>query len=168
MWVTGRSRAYCVRKSKAWWAGVVLGGAAVACVPILLVEFSLNAYVERNGSAKLESLARGALSLSEIRLESAMASLVELSGVVDGCDQRSLDIMRKSASASLPIKEIGILDESGVTLCTNFGDGGEPRAVSREMPLADSRFEIALIRFRDRSDRSGCGLTARTANHWAR
>jgi sensor c-di-GMP phosphodiesterase-like protein len=154
MWVTGRSRAYCVRKSKAWWAGVVLGGAAVACVPILLVEFSLNAYVERNGRAKLESLARGALSLSEIRLESAMASLVELSGVVDGCDQRSLDIMRKSASASLPIKEIGILDESGVTLCTNFGDGGEPRAVSREMPLADSRFEIALIRFRDRSDRA--------------
>lgn len=154
MWGTGRSRAYCVRKSKAWWAGVVLGGVAVACVPILLVEYSLNSYVERSARAKLESLARSALGLAEIRLESAMASLVDLAPAVDGCDQRSLEVMRKSTSASLPIKEIAILDESGVTLCTNFGDGGEARTVSRELPLADNRFELGLIRFRDRNDRA--------------
>ena len=132
----------------------MLGGAAVACVPILLVEYSLNTYVERSARTKLESLARSALGLAEIRLESAMASLVDLSPVVDGCDQRSLENMRKAASASIPIKEIAVLDESGVTLCTNFGDGGEARAVSRELPLADNRFEIALIRFRDRNDRA--------------
>jgi sensor c-di-GMP phosphodiesterase-like protein len=132
----------------------VLGGVAIACVPILLVEYSLNTYVERSARAKLESLARSALGLAELRLENAMASLVDLSPVVEGCDQRSLEVMRKSTSASLPIKEIAVLDESGVTVCTNFGDGGEPRAISREMPLADSRFEIALIRFRDRNDRA--------------
>ncbi len=143
-----------MRKSKTWWAGVVLGGAAVACVPILLVEFSLNAYVERSARVKLESLARSALGLAETRLESAMAALVDLSPVVDGCDQKSLEIMRKVATASVPIKEIAVLDESGTTMCTNFGDSGEPRAVSRELPLADSRFEIALIRFRDRNDRA--------------
>lgn len=151
---TGRSRSYCVRKSKVWWAGVVLGGVAIACVPILLVEYSLNTYVERSARAKLESLARSALGLAEIRLESSMAALVDLSSVVEGCDQRSLEMMRKAASASLPIKEIGVLDESGVTICTNFGDVGEPRAVSRELPLADARFEIGLIRFRDRNDRA--------------
>jgi sensor c-di-GMP phosphodiesterase-like protein len=151
---TGRIRSYALRKSKAWWAGVVLGGVAIACVPILLVEYSLNTYVERSARAKLESLARSALGLAELRLENAMASLVDLSPVVEGCDQRSLEVMRKSTSASLPIKEIAVLDESGVTVCTNFGDGGEPRAISREMPLADSRFEIALIRFRDRNDRA--------------
>jgi sensor c-di-GMP phosphodiesterase-like protein len=132
----------------------VLGGIAVACVPVLLVEYSLNTYVERSARAKLESLARGALSLAEVRLGSVMASLVDLSPAVDGCDQRSLEVMRKSASTSLPIKEIGVLDEGGTTLCTNFGDGGETRAVSREMPLADRRFEISLVRFRDRADRS--------------
>jgi sensor c-di-GMP phosphodiesterase-like protein len=154
MWATGRSRAYCVRKSKAWWAGVVLGGAAVACVPILLVEYSLNAYVERSARTKLESLARSALGLAETRLENAMASLVDLSPVVEGCGRQSQEVMRRAASASIPIKEISVLDESGVTLCTNFGDGGEPRAVSRELPLADNRFEIALIRFRDRDGRA--------------
>lgn len=154
MWATGRSRAYCVRKSRAWWAGVVLGGVAVACVPTLLVEYSLNTYVERSARAKLEALARGGLGLAEVRLESAMASLVDLSGAVEGCDQRSLEVMRKSAIASLPIKEISVLDESGVTLCTNFGDNGEARAISREVPLADPRFEIALVRFRDRNDRA--------------
>jgi sensor c-di-GMP phosphodiesterase-like protein len=143
-----------LRKSKAWWAGVVLGGVAIACVPILLVEYSLNTYVERSARVRLESLARSALGLAELRLENAMASLVDLSPVVEGCDQRSLEVMRKSTSASLPIKEIAVLDESGVAVCTNFGDGGEPRAISREMPLADSRFEIALIRFRDRNDRA--------------
>ncbi len=143
-----------MRKSKAWWAGVVLSGVAVACVPILLVEYSLSAYVERSARTKLDALARGALGLAELRLESAMASLVDLSRSVDGCDQRSLEIMRKSVSASLPVKEISVLDDSGVTVCTNFGDGGEPRAVSRELPLADGRFEIALIRFRDRNDRA--------------
>ncbi len=132
----------------------MLGGVAIACVPILLVEYSLNTYVERSARVKLESLARSALGLAETRLENAMASLVDLSPVVEGCDQRSLEVMRKSTSASLPIKEIAVLDESGLTTCTNFGDGGEPRAVSREMPLADSRFEIALIRFRDRNDRA--------------
>jgi len=120
----------------------------------MLVEYSLSAYVERSARVKLESLARGALGLAESRLENAMASLVDLSSVVEGCDQRSLEVMRKSATASLPIKEIGVLDESGVTLCTNFGDGGEPRAVSRELPLADNRFEISLVRFRDRGGRS--------------
>lgn len=132
----------------------MLGGVAVACIPVLLVEYSLNTYVERSARAKLEALARGALGLAELRLESAMASLVDLSRSVDGCDQRSMEVMRKSVSASLPVKEISVLDESGVTVCTNFGDGGEPRAVSRELPLADSRFEIALIRFRDRNDRA--------------
>ncbi len=154
MGVTGRSKAFRVRRSKAWWAGVVLGGVAVACVPVLLVEYSLNTYVERSARVKLESLARGALGLAEVRLESAMTSLVDLSPAVDGCDQRSLEVMRKSASTSLPIKEIGVLDDSGVTLCTNFGDGGEARAISRALPLADRRFEISLVRFRDRADRS--------------
>jgi sensor c-di-GMP phosphodiesterase-like protein len=143
-----------VRKSKAWWAGVVLGGAAVACAPILLVEYSLNGYVERSARTKLDQLARSALGLAEVRLESAMAALVDLSPVVDGCDQKSLEVMRKVATTSIPIKEIAVLEESGLTVCTNFGDGGEPRAVSREMPLADARFEIALIRFRDRNDRA--------------
>ncbi len=132
----------------------MLGGAAVACVPILLVEYSLNTYVERSARTKLESLARSALGLAEIRLESAMASLVDLSPSVDGCDQRSLENMRKAATASIQIKEIAVLDESGITICTNFGDGGEARAVSREAALADARFEIGLIRFRDRNDRA--------------
>ncbi|MBK8008703.1 MAG: EAL domain-containing protein [Rhizobiales bacterium] len=143
-----------MRKSRAWWAGVVLGGAAVACVPILLVEFSLNGYVERNARAKLESTARSALGLAELRLENAMASLVDLSPKVEGCDRGSLEVMRKTASISIPIKEIAVLDESGITICTNFGDGGEERSVSRELPLADNRFEVALIRFRERNDRA--------------
>jgi sensor c-di-GMP phosphodiesterase-like protein len=151
---TGRAGRIRVRKSIAWWAGVVLGGVAVACVPILLVEYTLNAYVERNARSKLESLARSALGLAETRLESAMAALVDLSPVVDGCDQKSLEVMRKTASVSIPIKEIAVLDESGVTLCTNFGDGGEPRAISRELALGDRRFELGLVRFRERNDRA--------------
>ena len=143
-----------MRKTKLWWAGVVVGGIAVACVPILLVEYSLNTYVERDALAKLESRARSALGLAESRLENAMAALVDMSSVVDGCDQRSLEVMRKAATTSIPIKEVSVLDESGITICTNFGDGGEARAVSRELPLADSRFEIALIRFRERNDRA--------------
>jgi sensor c-di-GMP phosphodiesterase-like protein len=151
---TGRAGRIRVRKSIAWWAGVVLGGVAVACVPILLVEYTLNAYVERSARSKLESLARSALGLAETRLESAMAALVDLSPVVDGCDQKSLEVMRKTASVSIPIKEIAVLDESGVTLCTNFGDGGEPRAISRELALGDRRFELGLVRFRERNDRA--------------
>jgi sensor c-di-GMP phosphodiesterase-like protein len=143
-----------VRKSKAWWIGVVLGGVIVACVPILLVEYTLNTYVERSARSKLDSLARSALGLAETRLETAMAALVDLSAVAVGCDQNSLDAMRKTAGTSIPIKEIAILDESGVTLCTNFGDGGEARAISRELPLADSRFELSLVRFRERNDRA--------------
>ncbi|MBX3514069.1 MAG: EAL domain-containing protein [Xanthobacteraceae bacterium] len=143
-----------MRKSKAWWVGVVLGGVAIACVPILLVDYTLNAYVERNARNKLELVAHSALGLAEIRLEGAMAALVDLSAVVEGCDQRSMEIMRRTATVSIPIKEIAVLDDSGDTLCTNFGDGGEPRAISRELPLADTRFELALVRFRDRNDRA--------------
>jgi len=144
-----------VRQSKTWWGAVVLGGVAAACVPILSVEYSLQTYVERSARAKLESLARSSLSLAELRLESAMASLVDLaaSGAND-CSQKSLDLMRRATAGSTPIKEISILDDSGVTLCTNFGEGVEPRAVSRELPLADRRFELAMVRFRDRNDRA--------------
>lgn len=132
----------------------MLGGVGVACVPILLVEYTLNVYVERSARAKLESVSHSALGLAELRLESAMTALVDLSPVVDACDQKSLEYMRKTASISIPIKEISVLDDSGLTLCTNFGDGGEARAVLRELPLADSRFELGLIRFRDRNDRA--------------
>jgi EAL domain-containing protein (putative c-di-GMP-specific phosphodiesterase class I) len=150
----GWPRSRCVRKSKAWWAGVVLGGVGIACVPTLFVEYTLGRYVESNARTKLESVAHSALGLAELRLESAMAALVDLSPVVDGCDQRSIEVMRKAATTSIPIKEISVLDDGGITLCTNFGDGGEPRAVSRELPLADRRFELGLIRFRDRNDRA--------------
>ncbi len=143
-----------MRKSKAWWAGVVLGGVGVACIPILLVEYSMNHYVERSARSKLQSVAHSAMGLAELRLETAMAALVDVSAVVDGCDQKSLEVMRKAATVSIPIKEIGVLDQGGLTLCTNFGDGGEERAVLRELPLADRRFELGLIRFRDRNDRA--------------
>ena len=133
----------------------MLGGIAVACVPILLVEFALNTYVERNARSKLELIARSSLSLAVQRLEGAMATLVDLSTAgVEDCGQKSLQLMRRATSASTPIKEIAVLDESGTTLCTNFGSGAEPRAISRELPLADKRFELALVRFRDRNDRA--------------
>jgi sensor c-di-GMP phosphodiesterase-like protein len=144
-----------VRKSKIWWIAVVLGGIAAACVPILLVEFSLNAYVERNARGKLELIARNALGLTVQRLEGAMATLVDLSAAgAEDCGKKSLDLMRRATTTSTPIKEISVLDESGATLCTNFGNGAEPRAISRELPLADRRFELALVRFRDRNDRA--------------
>lgn len=144
-----------MRKSKVWWIAVVFGGMLAACVPILLVEYTLDRHVERDARRKLESLSRGALSLAELRLESAMAALVDLAvaGAVD-CSEKSLQLMRRATGASSPIKEISILDESGVTLCTNFGLDAEPRSVSRELPLADKRFELALIRFRERNDRA--------------
>jgi sensor c-di-GMP phosphodiesterase-like protein len=144
-----------VRKSKIWWIAVVVGGIAAACVPILLAEFALNTYVERNARGKLEMIARSALSLAVQRLEGAMATLVDLSSAgAEDCGQKSLALMRRATTASTPIKEISVLDESGATLCTNFGNGAEPRAISRELPLADRRFELALVRFRDRNDRA--------------
>lgn len=143
-----------MRKSKAWWAAVVLGGVGIACVPSVLVEYSMNAYVERSARSKLESVAHSALGLAELRLETAMTALVDLSARVEGCDPKSLELMRKAATISIPIKEISVLDEGGRTICTNFGDGAEPRAVLRELPLADSRFDLGLIRFRDRDDRA--------------
>jgi sensor c-di-GMP phosphodiesterase-like protein len=144
-----------VRKSKIWWIAVVLGGIAVACVPILLAEFTLNIYVERNARGKLEMVARSALGLAVQRLEGAMATLVDLSTAgVEDCGPQSLALMRRATVASTPIKEIAVLDESGATLCTNFGNGAEPRAISRELPLADKRFELALVRFRDRNERA--------------
>lgn len=143
-----------MRKSKAWWAAVVLGGVGIACVPTVLVEYAMNAYVERSARSKLESVAHSALGLAEIRLESAMTALVDLSALVDGCDPKSLELMRKAATVSIPIKEIGVLDDNGRTLCTNFGDGAEARVVLRELPLADRRFDLGLVRFRDRNDRA--------------
>ncbi len=68
-----------MRKSKAWWLAVVLGGIAVACVPILLVDFALNTYVERSARSKLELIARSSLALAVQRLEGAMSTLVDLS-----------------------------------------------------------------------------------------
>src|SRR5262249_38702273 len=123
--------------------------------PFLLVDQALRFRVDRQAQARLDSLAASALGLVETRLDQAATLLVDLAAKRnDPCGSEAVTEMRRAVFAALPLKEVSVMDASGRTICTHIGDIAEERVLSRELNLAGRRLSLAMVRFRDRSERA--------------
>ncbi|HXY89665.1 MAG TPA: EAL domain-containing protein [Xanthobacteraceae bacterium] len=144
-----------VRHSGKWWVVAGAGALLLACAPFLVADQLLRSYVERQAQTRLDALATSALGLVETRLEQATTMLVDLAALrADQCGPDALAAMRRAVFASSPLKELSVFDANGRTLCTQFGAFVEERMLSRELNLSSRRLSLAMVRFRDRSERA--------------
>ena len=144
-----------VRHSGKWWVVAGAGALLLACAPFLVADQLLRSYVERQAQTRLDALATSALGLVETRLEQATTMLVDLAALrADQCGPEALAAMRRAVFASSPLKELSVFDANGRTLCTQFGAFVEERMLSRELNLSSRRLSLAMVRFRDRSERA--------------
>ncbi len=149
--VKGRS----VRRYERLLIAAVIGGALLAGLPIVIVERVVHIYVDQQSRGRLEQGAHGALALAETRVEQAMVTLVDLgSGGIESCTPEALQAMRRAVFTNGALKEVAILDAEGNALCNHIGGSGETRATSSEQALFGGRYTLALVRFRDHSERA--------------
>ena len=144
-----------MRHSGKWWVVAGAGALLLACAPFLVADQLLRSYVERQAQTRLDALATSALGLVETRLEQVTTMLVDLAALrADQCGPEALAAMRRAVFASSPLKELSVFDANGRTLCTQFGAFVEERMLSRELNLSSRRLSLAMVRFRDRSERA--------------
>jgi sensor c-di-GMP phosphodiesterase-like protein len=144
-----------VRKYERILIAAVVGGALLAGLPIVVVDRVVNSYVDHEARARLEQGAQTSLGVAETRIEQAMMTLVDLAGAgVDSCSPAALQAMRRAVFSNAALKEVALLDAAGNMLCNHIGGIGETRAVSAEQPLLSGRYSLALVRFRDHSERA--------------
>jgi sensor c-di-GMP phosphodiesterase-like protein len=125
-------------------AGVVLAGA-----PMLAFNAWLNHFIEQQGHAQVDQIAKRALALAEQRATQVVETLASLArrGVAS-CDPADLEALRKANFSTPPIKELSIVDPSGHTLCTDLGIPIGIRKVMFSQPLTrNGAVLIEVVRF---------------------
>jgi len=142
-------------QSAKWWIGVGAGTLLLAAGPFLVVDQVLQYRVDRQAQVRLDALAAGALGLVETRLDQTATLLVDLAASrLDPCSPEALAAMRRAVFATLPLKEVSVMDAGGRTICTHLGGFSEERMLSRELNLSSRRLSLAMVRFRDRTERA--------------
>jgi sensor c-di-GMP phosphodiesterase-like protein len=120
-----------------WIAAVV--GMLLTGVPLLW----FTSWLQRQGEAEVEITAQWSAGIADLMISQAAASLNDLAARnVDSCQAANVEQMRRAVFASMPIRELSLVDPSGQTLCT---DSGRP-AAGREVlaSAATSRADIML------------------------
>lgn len=144
-----------MRQSGSRWILYVAGGLLLAAAPYILVDQALKIHVEREARGRLEALAANTLGLVETRLDHVTTTLVDLAAAnINSCNDRALAAMRRAVFASVPLKELSLIDAQGRTLCTHIGVAPEQRTLSHEFTLSSRRLALALVRFRDKNERA--------------
>lgn len=143
-----------MRNSGRFLIAATIGGALLAGIPILLLDRTLESYVEDLARERLMAQARTSLGFAESRLEQTITAMVDLAAKVgDDCNADLIERMRFTVFSNMAIKGIAVLNDKSQPVCTPAGTSLPPLALSREFQLADKRISIAVARFRDRPER---------------
>lgn len=114
-------------------------GIVIAGVPMAAFHFWLNDLVEKKGREEVNQVAWRTISLAEWRLGSVIESLDDLARRgVDSCRLEHLNILRQTAFATTPIKELSVVAADGQTLCNDLEIPLGQRKILSSQRISDS------------------------------
>ncbi len=124
-------------------AGVVL-----AAAPLFAFDFWLGGIINRQGQEEIDTSAKRAVSLAEARVVDTIDALDALAAQgVNGCGPEQIAAMRRTTFRTAPVKEIGVVDRDGQTLCTDVGlPVGQRSMLSSERLVGADGYTIEVIR----------------------
>lgn len=108
----------------------VVAGMLIAGVPMAMLNFWLESFVERQGQNEIDSAAKRTIALVDYRVGRAMAALDDLaaSGVAS-CRPDHLEALRAANLGIGELKEFSILAADGHMLCSDLGAASDERVV---------------------------------------
>jgi sensor c-di-GMP phosphodiesterase-like protein len=126
--------------------GVVLAGA-----PLLAFNLWLNGLADRQGQEEINTSAKRAIALAESRVNRTVYALNRLAAQgVDSCRPSDVELMRKAAFDTAPIKEISLVAADGQTICSDIDlPLGNRKVLSSEMLLGAEGYALDIVRLGD-------------------
>ena len=133
----------------------VVAGALVAGVPVVMVHRGVDAYIERQASEEVRLAAQRAIARAEWRIGQSIEALSTIGKVgLVSCGDVDVEFMRRVVMTTTPLKEVFVVDSSGVPRCLPAGTATRMRALSRDLRTADDRVLLAVIRPVDFDERA--------------
>jgi sensor c-di-GMP phosphodiesterase-like protein len=133
----------------------VVVGALAAGLPVALILRGIDSYIERQAGEDVRLSAQSAIARAEWRIGQSIAALetVGLNGL-RVCADIDPDALRRAVMSTTPIKEIAVVDAAGHPRCLPSSYGAPTRTLSRELPTADDRVFLSVIRPTEKSERA--------------
>ncbi len=125
----------------------IVVGALIAGVPVVMIHRGLDAYIERQAADEVRLAAQRAVARAEWRIAQAIVALTAIgaSGLRD-CADVDPDAVRRAVMNTTPLKEISVVDQTGVFRCLQNSGMTQARAFSRELRTADDRVFLTVIK----------------------
>lgn len=133
----------------------VVAGALAAGVPIAVINHAVDGYIERQSSEEVRLAAQRAIARAEWRIGQTIEALAAIGqSRLRTCADIDIEALRHAVFATTPLKQISVIDDSGVAHCAPSGAMAQPRILSRELPTADDRVFLAVVRPPDLGERA--------------
>jgi sensor c-di-GMP phosphodiesterase-like protein len=124
----------------------VVAGALVAGVPVAMIQRGVDTYIERQATEDSRLSAQRAIARAEWRIGQSIATLAAIGAArLTSCADIEPDAVRRAVMATTPLKEVLVVDETGVPRCLPATRGAQPRVLSRELATADDRVFLSVV-----------------------
>lgn len=122
--------------------GVLLAGA-----PLVIFDLWIGEITERQIRDELSGSAKRAIGLAEARVTQVVEALDRLAASGAGsCEPHHIQLMRQTAFATMPIKEVAIVSSTGQTLCTHLGlPLGQRHLISTEWLAGTDGYTLDIL-----------------------
>jgi len=125
-------------------AGILLAGA-----PLVAFQMWLGGLIQRHGQEEVDSSARRAEGIAETRVGQVVRAIDDLAAIgVNSCSPDDVALIRRTAFATIPIKELALLGPDGRTLCSDRGLPAGQRKLASSEPLFGAKgYTLDIIEF---------------------
>jgi sensor c-di-GMP phosphodiesterase-like protein len=133
----------------------IIAGVLAAGMPLAVIHFGLNAYIEHKATEDVRAAAQRAIARAEWRIGQSISALAAIGkGGLSSCDDVDLLAIRRALIATTPLKEIALKDEAGNLKCQELTGVTRSRALSRDLGTADDRVLLGVVRQIDLNERA--------------
>ena len=133
----------------------IVAGVLAAGIPLAVIHFGLNAYIEHKATEDVRAAAQRAVARAEWRIGQSISALAAIGkNGLTSCEDVDLLAIRRALIATTPLKEIALKDEVGNPKCQDLTGVTRSRALSRDLGAADDRVGLGVVRQIDLNERA--------------
>lgn len=133
----------------------IIAGALAAGVPLAVVYFGLETYLEHKATEDARIAAQRAIARAEWRIGQSVSALEAIGAAgLKSCADVDVLAIRRALMATTPVKEIALSDQAGNPKCQELTGATRARALSRDLQSTDDRVLLGVVKQVDLNERA--------------
>ena len=133
----------------------IIAGMLAAGVPLAVIHFGLDAYIEHKATEDVRIAAQRAIARAEWRIGQSVSALEAIgAGGLTSCGDVDVLAIRRALMATTPVKEIALSDQAGNPKCQELTGATRARALSPDLRTADDRVLLGVVKQVDLNERA--------------